>query len=495
MLYLRMMVGMAISLYTSRVVLQTLGVVDFGVYSVVGGVVSMFMFFNNSMAGATSRFLTYELGRGDLNKLKETFSSTLVLHIGITLLIFLLSEIIGMWFLENKLVIPVERLGAARWVLQFSILAMMINVMQVPFNASIISHERMDYFAYVEILNYVLRLLIVYLLVIGNFDKLKLYAVLMCAVSAIIAIVYRFICVRNFEECHFKLIWRPQLLKPMLFFSGWNFYGEMSLIAITQGVNMLLNMCFGPIMNAASDIAARVQGLVMNLSTSVSTAIRPQIVKCYSQQEFAHMLGLMRNGARITFLLMLLFTVPLIIEAHYILNLWLGVVPDHTETLMQFSLVWNLIVVMSVTINFVVQASGDVKFQSLLSGSLYLSVLPLTYIAFKMDAPYWIPYLLKVLTVLTAVFVSCHTIKKHVPNFSFVQMVMPDLVRAYVVLIIILSFTYTITLLIEESFARLVISTLFSTALICVCGYYIILPKNMRDKVLMAAKNKILNRG
>lgn len=174
-------------------------------------------------------------------------------------------------------------------------------------------------------------------------------------------------------------------------------------------------------MNAASDIAARVQGIVMNLSTNVSTAVRPQVVKCYSQQEFPRMLSLMRNGARITFLLMLLFTAPLMIEAHYILNLWLGVVPEHTETLLQFSLMWNLTVAMSVTLNFVVQASGDVKFQSLLSGSLYLSVLPLTYIAFKMDAPYWMPYLLKVLTVFTAVFVSCHTIKKHVPDFSFVK--------------------------------------------------------------------------
>ena len=466
MLYLRMMVNMAISLYTSRVVLQTLGIVDFGVYGVVGGVVSMFMFFNNSLAGATSRFLTYELGYGDLNKLKETFSSALILHIGIALLIFLLSETIGVWFLENKLVIPVGSLDAARWVLQFSILAMMINVMQVPFNASIISHERMDYFAYVEILNSVLRLLIVYLLVIGDFDKLKLYAILTCAVSTVIAIIYRFICVRNFEECHFKFVWKPQLLKPMLFFSGWNFYGEMSLIAITQGVNMLLNMWFGPVMNAASDIAARVQGIVMNLSTNVSTAVRPQVVKCYSQQEFPRMLSLMRNGARITFLLMLLFTVPLMIEAHYILNLWLGVVPEHTETLLQFSLMWNLTVAMSVTLNFVVQ----------------------------MDAPYWMPYLLKVLTAFTAVFVSCHTIKKHVPDFSFVKMVMPDLVRAYIVLIMILSLTYILTLLIEESFVRLVVSTLFRATLICVCGYYIILPKNIRDKVLMVAKNKILNR-
>ena len=494
MLYLRMMVNMTISLYTSRVVLQTLGVVDFGIYGVVGGVVSMFMFFNNSMAGATSRFLTYELGCGDLNKLKEIFSSALILHIGIALLIFLLSETIGVWFLENKLVIPVESLDAARWVLQFSILTMMINVMQVPFNASIISHERMDYFAYVEILNSVLRLLIVYLLVIGDFDKLKLYAILTCAVSTVIAIIYRFICVRNFEECHFKFVWNPLLFKSMLSFSGWNFYGEMSLIAITQGVNMLLNMWFGPVMNAASDIAARVQGIVMNLSTNVSTAVRPQVVKCYSQQEFPRMLSLMRNGARITFLLMLLFTAPLMIEAHYILNLWLGVVPEHTETLLQFSLMWNLTVAMSVTLNFVVQASGDVKFQSLLSGSLYLSVLPLTYIAFKMDAPYWIPYLLKVLTVFTAVFVSCHTIKKHVPDFSFVKMVMPDLVRAYIVLIMILSLTYILTLLIEESFVRLVVSTLFSATLICICGYYIILPKNIRDKVLMVAKNKILNR-
>lgn len=257
---------------------------------------------------------------------------------------------------------------------------------------------------------------------------------------------------------------------------------------------MLLNTRFGPVMDIVSDITARVQGITMNLLTNVPAAVRLQVVKYYSQQEFPHMFSLMHNGARITFLLMLLFTAPLIAEAHCISNLWLEVVPGHTGTLLQFPLMWNLTVVMSVAFNFMVRASGDIRFQNSLFSSLYLSVPPLIYITLKMGVLYRIPYFLRVLTVLIAVPVSCHTIKKHMPSFSSAKMVMPDLVRTYVASIMILSLTYTPTLLIERSFVRLIVSTLFSATLVYIYGYYITLPKNIRDKVLMVAKSRILDR-
>ena len=349
----------------------------------------------------------------------------------------------------------------------------------------------MDYFAYVEIANSLLKLVIVYLLLITVFDKLILYAVLTVVVSIAIAMVYRIICIKHFKESHFTFVWKPEILKPMLAFSGWNIYGELSLVAINQGINMLLNMWFGPIMNAAVDIATRVQSIVMSLSTNVSTAMRPQIVKSYSKQEFDHMIILMRNGARITYILMLFFTIPLMIEAHYILNLWLGIVPEHSEVLLQYSLLWNLTVAVSVTLNFVVQASGDVRFQSLTSGTMYLSIIPFTYIAFLFDAPYWVPFLLKVITVFTAAFVSSHTIKKHVPNFSLSKIVIPDIFRSYAVLVLLIAITYAFTLLMEESFLRLIITTFISTVMICLLGYFVILPKEIRDKVFTLVKERV----
>lgn len=491
MLYIRMIITMAVSLYTSRVILQTLGVVDFGVYSVVGGVITMFSFFNTSMSGATSRFLTYELCIGDRKRLNATFSSSLILQIGIALLITVLCESIGIWFLENKLVIPEDRMYAARWVLQLSILSMVINVTQVPYTASIISHERMDIFAYIEIIRSILNLLIVYLLVIGNFDKLIFYAILICIVSTIITLIYRIVCLRRFSECKFKFVWEREIMKPMLSFSGWDLYGNMSVMARIQCVNMLLNMWFGPVMNAASDIATKIQNVVISLSGSVSTAIRPQIVKCYSQKENNHMLSLMRNGGRITFILMLYIAVPLIVESDYILKLWLGIVPEHTEVLLRYVIVWNLITVMNITPNFVVQAIGDVKFQSIASGTIYLSIIPVTYFCFKMGAPYWIPFLLNVITVTTAPLICGHVINKYIPEYSWRNDILIEMAKFCLILSIVIAITYVVSLSLKASFVRLMISIILSAFCTSILGYYVILPKDVRNKVSRYASNRL----
>ena len=495
MLYVRMMVNLVISLYTSRVIIQTLGVSDYGIYGVVAGVVTMFGFFNSTLAGATSRFLSYELGQGNFQRLKDTFSSALVLHAGIAILITILCETIGVWFLENKLVIPLERMDAARWVLQFSILTMVFQILQVPFNAAMISREKMDVFAYIEIVNCVLKLVIVYLLLIGDFDKLVLYAILTCAVSLLIAGVYALYGVRKFEECNYRLKWSKEVIIPMLTYSGWEFYGNMSLVAITQGINILLNMWFGTIINAAYDIATRVKGVIMSLSTNITTAVRPQIYKTYSIHELDRMFSLMLNGSRVTFILMLFFCAPIMIEAHYILKIWLGVVPDYSVSLLQLSLLWNLVVSMSLTMNDVVHATGDVKFQSIVPGTMYLSIVPITYFAFKLGAPYWIPFVLNVVTVVSAPFYSGYTIKKWIREFSWKKHVFPDLIRCYSTLVITLAGTFYITTVMEEGFPRLLVSASTSTLLVCVLGYYVILPKGIRVKLLEAVKSKINNYG
>ena len=249
MLYIRMFISMLVGLYTSRVVLATLGVEDYGIYGVVGGVVAMMGFLNASMSGATSRFLTFELGRGDKDRLAKTFSSALIVHIAIAIIVFILAETVGLWFLCNKLNIPEGRMEAAHWVYQFSILATMLSITQVPYNATIIAHEKMDVYAYMEILNVSLKLLIVYLLCIGNFDKLILYASLMLAVSILIMMVYRIYAIRQFPEAHFHWIWDKTYLRPLLSFSGWDLYGNACVIARQQGTNFLINIFYGVVFN------------------------------------------------------------------------------------------------------------------------------------------------------------------------------------------------------------------------------------------------------
>ena len=489
-----MIVNMLIGLYTARVVLQTLGVVDYGIFGVIGGVLGMFSFFNSSMSGATSRFLTFELGRGDEEKLKNTFNTAFVIHCGIAILVALLCETIGIWFIENKLVIPEDRMNAAMWVFQFSILSMFVSVTQVPYNASIFSHERMDVYAYVEIVNSLLKLLIVFLLVIGDFDKLILYAFLLFLVTLGGALFYRFYCVKSFEECKIHWIWDKPLMKQMLSFSGWDLYGNLSVMARTQGVNMLMNMFYGPIMNAATEIATRVQGITMQLSNNVALASRPQIVKNYSQDNHSDMIVLMRDGSRITFVLMMFLSVPLMVEMHYVLSLWLGTIPENTEIICILTLLWNLAVSMNITSNYGVQATGKVKLVSIVSGTLFLMVIPVTYLFFKYDYPFWVPFVYNVISVVICPIVGGITLQQNIGGYSILKMMIPDLLRDWLALIFVFVVTFIFKNLINESFLRLVLVCIVSSVLVVLAAYFIVFPKERRLVINHFIKNKIWRR-
>ena len=257
LLYFRMIFMMAVSLYTSRVVLNTLGVEDFGIYNVIGGVVAMFSVISGGLSAAISRYITFELGQGNTAKLKSVFSSSVTIQIGLALLIFVLAEIGGVWFLNEKMNLPESRIGAANWVLQCSILTFMVNLISVPYNAAIIAHERMQAFAYISIIEVVLKLLIVYILVIFSFDKLKLYGILLLAVACVIRIAYGIYCKRNFKECTYHFTFNKALLKEMMGFAGWNFIGAFAGVLRDQGVNIVINLFCGPVINAARVIFVR----------------------------------------------------------------------------------------------------------------------------------------------------------------------------------------------------------------------------------------------
>ena len=374
MLYIRMFITMIVGLYTSRVVLHTLGVEDYGTYGVVGGVVAMMGFLNASMSGATSRFLAFELGRGDKKRLSDTFSSALIVHASIAVIVLILAETVGLWFMTHKLVIPEGRMTAAHWVYQLSILSAMLGFTQAPYNATIIAHEKMGVYAYVEILNVTLKLLIVYLLIIGNFDKLILYAVLVFAVSVIIITVYRIYCIRHFEETHFHWVWNKSILNPLLSFSGWNLYGNMGALFQQQGTNFVINFFYGVVMNAAVSIGLTIANTVNLFASNVMVAFRPQIIKKYSVGDKQGMTDLTILAIKIIMCIYCLVAVPVFVEVNNLLEIWLVDVPDHSAVLCRLFLISIFFETIRYLLIIDIHASGNVKLVSFFAGSVFMLI-------------------------------------------------------------------------------------------------------------------------
>ncbi len=387
MLYFRMLFTMAVSLYTSRIVLNTLGVEDFGIYNVVGGVVLMFSFLNNAMSSGTQRFLSFELGKKDYEQLKKVFSMSINIHATIAILILLLAETIGLWFLNTQLTIPEERMVAANWVYQFSILAFLVTIMSVPYNASIISHERMNIFAYVSIIEVILKLVIVFMLQWFGFDKLKLYAILIFLVSLIIRFIYSIYCKVNFKECSYYLFWDKKLYKTLMSYAGWNLWGNIAGVMMNQGINILLNIFFGPVVNAARGIAYQINGAVNSFVSNFQTAMNPQIVKSYAANNKEYMHKLIYKGAKYSYFLLFMLSLPVIIETESILTWWLKIVPEHSVLFCRLILINALIDCISGPLMTAAQASGKIKVYQSIVGGLLLSILPISYILLKLGYP------------------------------------------------------------------------------------------------------------
>lgn len=384
LLYLRMLFTMAVSLYTSRVVLAALGVDDYGIYNVVGGVVAMFSMLSGSLSSATTRFITYELGTGNQENLKKIFSSSVTIQIGLAVLIILLAEAIGVWFLNVKMNIPDARMVAANWVFQFSILTFAINLISVPYNASIIAHERMSAFAYIGILEAIGKLAIAFLIVISPMDKLIFYAILMCAVALIVRFAYGAYCKKHFEECTYHFIFDKDLLRRMFSFTGWNFIGAASAVLRDQGSNIIINLFCGPAVNAARGIAFQVNNAISGFVTNFMTAMNPQITKSYAIGDRDYMMTLIYQGARLSFYMLLLLSLPVLVNTHYILSLWLKIVPDHAVLFVQLVLVFAMSESISNPLITAMLATGKIKNYQLIVGGLQLMNLPISYILIRM---------------------------------------------------------------------------------------------------------------
>lgn len=489
MLYIRMFFTMAVSLYTSRVVLSTLGVSDYGIYNVVGGIVAMFTFINSSMINATQRFITYELGQGNINKLHIVFCTSLNIHAIISLLIVLLVETIGLWFLYNQMQIPEGRITAAFWTLQCSILATVVNVMSVPYNASIVAHEKMSAFAYISILEVSLKLLIVYLLSISPFDKLIAYAVLILLVQIFIRFIYGNYCSRHFEETHYSFKLDKVLFKKMTSFAAFDLFGNLSVVARTQGINLLLNMFFGTILNAAAGIANQVQGAVMGFGNNVLMAVTPQLIKSYSVKDYKRMNYLLYKFTLITFILLLLLSMPIIQEANYILGLWLKQVPAYAVSLCQLTLVFGVIANSFRLVSTGIEATGNIKRQSSILGCLYLSVVPISYVMYKIGFAPETSFVLNIIFVIIGVFINATILHIQMKEFSLVGFCKNVIFKAVLIFIVFYITTYVASQMMEESFLRLILVCV-SSLLVALLSAVVILNKEerLRAKQMVLAK-------
>lgn len=391
LLYFRMFFMMGVSLYTSRIVLDTLGVVDYGIYSVVGSVIALFTFVSSAMGNATSRYITYTLGTGDKEKLKSVFNTALIIHVILVLIIMVLGETIGLWFLNTHMTIPSERLDAANWLYQFTIVSTMVAIVNVPFMSEIISHEKMSAFAYLSILDVVLKLIIVYFLIVIPYDKLIFYSLMMLCIYLIDIIVYWVYCKRKFPETKMCFLWDKELLKKMTAFAGWSLIGNMVWIGYTQGINVLLNIFCGPAVNAARGIATQVQGAVSGFVTNFQMAVNPQIIKAYAQDNLDRVKELVFSSSKFSFFLLLCISLPIMIEADHILNIWLVEVPKHAVNFVALTLLMLLNTPLENPIGTSNNATGNIRSFQIVAGSISMFIIILGYLLLKLGfAPEWV---------------------------------------------------------------------------------------------------------
>ena len=438
-LYVRMLFTMGISLFTSRVILQTLGVEDYGISSVVGGVISMFTFINAAMVSSTQRYLNFELVRGDANQLRSVFSTSLQIHALIALAIIVLSETVGLWFLNEKLVIPEARMTAAMWVYQCSILSCAVSIMSTPYNAVIVAHEKMSAFAYISILDVSLKLLVVYLLVVLPFDKLIILSILTLLVQLFIRYIYTLYCHRHFPESYFQFRFNKTLFKEMFGFAGWSFWGNLAAILYTQGLNMMLNIFFGPIVNAARGIAVQVQSAVQQFVGGFQTALNPQITKNYASNNLPQMHSLMFRSARFSFLLLFFLSLPVLMETNFILTLWLKTVPDDAVIFTQIMICISLIYTTANPCVIANQATGKVKIYQMVVGGILLLILPISYVVLKLGAPAYSVFIVHFCIESLAQFSRMYMLRKliHLPLWQYMKNIYIPIVSTVVIAIIL----------------------------------------------------------
>ena len=414
-LYMRMLVLLVVGLYTSRVTLAALGISDYGIYNVVGGIVTMFVFINYAMVNSTQRYITYEIGKGNSERLSKVFSSSLNIHALIALIIFVLSETIGLWFLYHKMVIPEERMNAALWIYQFSIFTCMIYILSAPYNALIIAHEKMNAFAFISLLEAGMKLSIALLVSFYSNDRLILFGALLMVAAIINRFIYSLYCRKHFEESKYKIGWDKSLTLEMTKFASWNLMGNLAYVSYTQGLNIILNMFFTPVVNAARGVAVQVQTVIAHFSHNIENAIKPQITKSYAQEDKQRLLTLMFASARLSFFALLVLSMPVFFEIEQLLNLWLVEVPQHTVNFVRLTILILLADSLTGPLLTAVQATGDIKKYQLTVSILCLLILPCAYFSLMFfpipELVFIVNLIITLITQLVKLVVVCGKIR------------------------------------------------------------------------------------
>lgn len=492
-LYFRMIIIMVVSLFTSRVVLDALGEANYGIYNVVGGLVFMFSVLSGSLSGAISRFITYELGTKNIERLKTIFSTSVNIQIIMSLVVLVACEIIGVWFLNVKMNIPIDRMPAANFVLQCSIATFVVNFINIPYNATIIAHERMTVFAYISILEVALKLLVAYLIYMSDSDKLMVYAILVFLVSLLLFAIYSTYCSRHFEEAKYRFILDKSLFKEMGGFAGWNMFGNTAYILNTQGVNMLINIFFGVTTNTARAIAVQVDSAINQFVNNFMTALNPQITKSYASKEYNYLFKLVCRGTKFSFFIMYFFIVPIVLEAETILGIWLKEVPKDTVIFVRLVVFSSLATVIGNSLYTTIQATGKIRRYQVVITSVGCLVFPLTWIAYELGCPAYITYIIYTILYFSMNFIRLSTLKR-LMNFPIRYFVTSVFGRMGICSVLCFILPGILVYLMTPSFIRLVLVGLLSSCWSIVCFYFIGFDKYERAFFMSKVKNIMVNK-
>ena len=472
LLYFRMLLTMGVSLYTSRVILNALGVEDYGIYNVVGGVVAMFGILSGSLSSAISRFITFELGKGNLDKLKRIFCTSVNIQVILIAIITILMETIGIWFLNNKMVIPEGRLAAANWVFQFSVITFALNLLSVPYNAVIIAHEKMSAFAYISIIDCTLKLIVAFIIAYNPFDKLVYYGFLIMIVGLINRMMYAIYSKRHFEEATYRFVFDKGLMKEMFGFAGWNFIGSSSALLRDQGGNLLINLFFGPAVNAARGVAMHVNAAVSSFVTSFTTAVDPQITKSYAAGDRDYMMKLVFQSTKFSFFILLFIALPVIITTPYLLNLWLVEVPEHSVHFVRLILIFTMSECFAHSLIKAIQATGNIRNYQLVVGGCQMMNLPIVYVCLLFGMP---PETVFVIAVAISVICEiCRLIMlKRMINLPVKAFLKEVYFRSIMVAALAAVIPFCLNIYLPENIVTCIIIALISTICISTIAYFV----------------------
>lgn len=483
-LYIRSIVSLIIQLITSRLVLKGLGVEEFGVYQVIGGLVTMFAFFNTSLSSSTQRFITYAIGKNDINQIRKVFSMSINLHLILSIIIFLLIEFFGYWFLSNKINIGNNvSYNTAYFILHCTALSLVVTINSVPYNSLLISKEEMKYFAYIDILGAFLKMILAFSLSIVTGKHLIYYASMMLLITIFIRFLYSYICKRKFTESKYIFLWDNQLFKDMSGFITWTSLSALSYMFRTQGIGLILNVFWGPVLNAAQGIASQVNGAVKTFTQNFQISFNPQITKSYAQNNFGYMNLLVFSGAKLSLILILLISVPVILEINFLLNIWLIKVPPHTSILVVLVLIESIVLTYSCTSNTAIRATGKIRTFELTYNIFILLAFPAIYIVLKYYQLYYIPLLILIIFEFLSVFIKFYYLKKVLPDFNISIYFRKVILRISALALLASMPLCAIKFYWDDSFLRLI----FSTVVFCILFSFLVFKwgLNYKEKELV----------